>query len=84
MLDTLANIVTIYKKEGARSNCGNYRGLSMLDVAGKVLTKVLNKRFNSSIAEIVLTEPQSGFRAGRSTTDMIFVCRQVIEKAREQ
>ena len=79
-----ANIVTIYKKKGAKSDCGNYRGLSMLDVAGKVLAKVLNKRFNSSIAERILPESQSGFRAGRSTTDMIFVCRQIIEKAREQ
>ena len=79
-----ANIVTIYKKKGAKSDCGNHRGLSLLDVAGKVLAKVLNKRFNNCIAERILPESQSGFRAGRSTTDMIFVCRQIIEKASEQ
>ena len=38
----------------------------------------------NSIAEIILPESQSSFRAGRSTTDMIFVCMQLIEKAKQQ
>ena len=42
-----ANIVTIYKKKGEKSECGNYRGLSRLDVAGKTFAKVLNQRFSS-------------------------------------
>ena len=79
-----ANIVTIYKKKGEKSDCGNYRGLSMLDVAGKIFAKVLNQRFNSLLAEKILPETQSGFRADRSTTDMIFLCRQILEKGREQ
>ena len=79
-----ANIVTIYKRKGEKSNCSNYRGLSMLDVAGKIFAKVLNQRFSSHIAEEILPESQSGFRADRSTTDMIFLCRQILEKSREQ
>ena len=79
-----ANIVTIYKRKGEKSECGNYRGLSLLDVAGKIFTKVLNSRFNKYLAEKILPETQSGFRAGRGTTDMIFVCRQMLEKGREQ
>ena len=79
-----ANIVTIYKKKGEKAECGNYRGLSMLDVAGKIFAKVLNQRFCSQIAEKILPESQSGFRADRSTTDMIFICRQILEKSREQ
>ena len=56
----------------------------MLDVAGKIFAKVLNQRFSSQIAEKILPESQSGFRADRSTTDMIFLCRQILEKSREQ
>ena len=79
-----ANIVTIYKRKGEKSECGNYRGLSLLDVAGKMLAKLLNSRFNTCLAERILPESQCGFRAGRGTTDMIFVCRQILEKGREQ
>ena len=79
-----ANMVTIYKRKGEKSDCSNYRGLSLLDVAGKIFAKVLNSRFNAYIAEKILPESQSGFRAGRSTSDMIFVCRQILEKGREQ
>ena len=41
-----ATIVTIFKK-GSRSECGNYRGISLLSVAGKILAKVLLNRLQS-------------------------------------
>ena len=79
-----ATIVTIYKRKGEKTECGNYRGLSLLDVAGKILAKILVSRLNTMIAEKILPESQSGFRANRSTSDMLFVCRQILEKGREQ
>ena len=36
-----------------------------------------------AIAENILPESQSGFRKGRGCADMIFVARQLVEKARE-
>ena len=79
-----ATITTIYKRKGEKSECSNYRGLSLLDVAGKILAKIMSSRFNKNIAEKLLPESQCGFRADRSTNDMIFVCRQLLEKGREQ
>ena len=79
-----ATIATLYKRKGEKSECGNYRGLSLLDVAGKILAKIMSSRFNKSIAEKLLPDSQCGFRADRSTNDMIFVCRQLLEKGREQ
>ena len=35
-----ANIVTIYKK-GERTECGNYRGISLLSAAGKIFARIL-------------------------------------------
>ena len=35
-----ANIVTIYKK-GDRTECGNYRGISLLSAAGKIFARIL-------------------------------------------
>ena len=80
----LANMITIYKRKGEKSDCSNYRGLSLLDVAGKGFARILLARFNEHIASKVLPESQCGFRADRSTSDMIFVCRQLLEKSREQ
>ena len=49
-----ANVVTIWKREGANSYCDNYRGISLLAIAGKILRKVLQKRLTSTIIEPVL------------------------------
>ena len=35
-----ANIVTIYKK-GDRTECGNYRSISLLSAAGKIFARIL-------------------------------------------
>jgi len=79
-----ANLVTIYKNKGDRSICGNSRGISLLSAAGKVLAKVMLHRLVNAISENLLPESQSGFRAGRSTVEMIFTSRQLQEKCREQ
>ena len=43
-----ANIVTIYKK-GDRTECGNYRGISLLSAAGKIFARILLNRLSSHI-----------------------------------
>ena len=49
-----ASIVTIFKK-GCRTECGNYRGISLLSVAGKILAKVLLNRLQS-LSESIIPE----------------------------
>ncbi len=36
-----AIIVPLYKGKGSRSECGNYRGISLLSVPGKVYGRIL-------------------------------------------
>ena len=78
-----ANIVTLYKNKGDRSNCNNYCGISLLSIVGKVFARVTLTRLQS-LASQVYPESQCGFRAGRSTVDMIFSLLQLQDKCREQ
>ena len=78
-----ANIITLYKNKGDRSDCNNYRGISLLSITGKLFARVVLKRLQV-LAERVYPESQCGFRSNRSTVDMIFSIRQLQEKCREQ
>ena len=79
-----AIVITLYKNKGSKADCSNYRGITLLSIAGKVLARILLNRLVPAIAEDVLPESQSGFRSNRGTTDMVFVLRQLQEKCREQ
>ena len=69
-------------KKGDLTQCDNWRGISLLDVVGKLFTKVVQVRLQR-VAEEVLPDSQCGFRAGRGCADMVFCTRQLVEKARE-
>ena len=58
-------IVHIFKK-GDRENPGNYRGITLLSVVGKVFCKILNNRLVQCLdKEGALHEGQAGFRLNR-------------------
>ena len=78
-----ARIVTLYKNKGERSDCNNYRGISLLSIVGKVFARVVLARLQTLAARIY-PESQCGFRVERSTVDMIFSVRQIQEKCKEQ
>jgi hypothetical protein len=63
-----ANKVPIFKK-GSRKDCGNYRGISLLSVAGKVMAHILLNRLISQIAPSIIPETQCSFRSVNSTID---------------
>ena len=76
-----AEIVPIPKK-GNLQSCDNWRGISLLDVAGKVFARIIQERLQV-IAESVLPDSQCGFRKNRGCVDMIFASRQLVEKTLE-
>ena len=69
-----AKIIKLYKNKGDRSDCNNYRGISLLSVVGKAFARVILNRLQL-LAERVYPEAQCGFRAARSTIDMVFSLR---------
>jgi hypothetical protein len=58
-----AVIVSLYTNKGKKSDCSNYRGITLLSIAGKILARVLLDRLIPTIAEENLPESHCGFRA---------------------
>ena len=77
-------IIILHRKED-RAEYGNYRGISRVAHAGKVLLKIIARRLSEYFERVgILPEEQSGFPPNRSTTDMMFVVRQLQELARKK
>lgn len=49
----MAVICPIYKMMGDKAICANYRGISLLDVTYKVLTRVVRTKFDKYVNEEV-------------------------------
>ena len=75
-------VIVPVPKKGNLQSCDNWRGISLLDVVEKVLGRIIQNRLQV-VAETLLADSQCGFRKGRGCVDMIFVARQLMEKARE-
>ena len=70
-------------KRGDFSLCSKWRGVLLTSVVGKAFSKILAGRLVAYFEDIpLLPETQCGFRAGRSTMDMIFTLRMAMELAR--
>jgi hypothetical protein len=70
-------IVPVYKK-GDKTDCSNYRGISILSTAYKILSNILLSRLTPYTEEIT-GDHQCGFQHKTSTTDHIFCIRQILE-----
>ena len=61
-------IVPIYKGKGDPKDCGNYRGISLLSVAGKTFARILLDQIRPHLLQHQRPE-QSGFTSKKSTID---------------
>nr|VZI06603.1 unnamed protein product [Spirometra erinaceieuropaei] len=71
------------KLKGNRQVFDNHRGISLLNIAEKIVARILLNRLNNHLEQGLLPESQCGFRRHRGTTDMIFAARQLQEKCQE-
>ena len=71
-------IIQIPKKDDSRK-CSNYRTLSLIPHASKILLRILLNHLNPQ-AETIPAEEQAGFRKSRSTIGQILNCRLLMEK----
>ena len=78
-------IVMVLHKKMDRTECGNYRSISLVAYAGKILLKIIARRLSENCKRVgILPGEQSGFRPNRSTTDMMFVIRRVTGAGAEE
>ena len=78
-------IIMVLHKKKDRTEFGNYRGISLVAHAGKILLNIIARRLSEYCERVgILPEGQSGFRPKRSTTDTMFVIRRLQELARKK
>jgi hypothetical protein len=69
-------IVPIHKK-GYKTDCNNYRGISLFSTAYKILSNILLARLTPYVNGIT-GDHQCGFRRNRSATDQTFYIQQIL------
>ena len=72
-------LVPIYKGKGDRTECGSYRGISLMSVVGKLYGRIIEERCRRK-TENLIGEEQGGFRKGRGCMDQIFTFKSLSEK----
>ena len=69
-------------KKGNAKECSNYRKISLISHASKVMLKILQARLQEYV-NYELPDVQAAFRKGRGTRDQIANIRWIMEKASE-
>ena len=80
--DWNCGLIVKLPKKGDLTDCGNWSGITLLSVPAKVIGRIIITRLHDAVDEM-LREEQASFRRGRSTTEHIFVLRNVIEQSLE-
>jgi hypothetical protein len=78
---TKSVMIPIPKKSNA-VDCADYRTISLISHASKILLKILNNRIQSK-ADVMLSKTQFGFRKGCGTREAIGVMRTICERSLE-
>ena len=78
-------VIKVMFKKKDPTECGNYRGISLVAHVGKLVLKIVGRRLMPYVEnEHLINEAHCGFRSGRSTTDMMFVIRRLQELGRKE
>ena len=72
-----SEIVPIFKQKGDPLDCGNFRGIKLLEHGMKIMEKILERRLRKIIP---IDNMQFGFSPGKGTIDAAFILQQLQEK----
>jgi hypothetical protein len=74
-------VIPLYKGKGDVQECKNYRGIKLLSHTMKLWERVIEGRLRKVTK---VGDMQFGFVQGKSTTEPVFMLRQMMEKYRRQ
>jgi hypothetical protein len=78
-------IFIILFKKGDKTDCNNYRGISLMSHMGKIVTKVIGNRIYDYFEALrLIPEEQSGFRENRACRDMLYALKRLQEECYEK
>ena len=80
--DWCKGLIVKLPKNGDLTNCSNWRGITLMPTAAKVMGKVIIKGISKGVDK-KLRKEQAGFRSGRSKIEQIFMLRNIIEQSVE-
>ena len=75
-------IIPLYKGKGSKSECSNYRGITLLSVPGKVFAHIILARIKPTLLSHRRPQ-QRGFTPGRSTCDhmaLLFTLHYIFQR----
>jgi len=72
-------LLKMLPKKGDLSLPGNYRGIMLLEIAYKIVAKIVHQRL-TPISESLDHETQCGFRPGRGCNDAIFAVKLALKR----
>jgi hypothetical protein len=75
-------LITLIPKTGDRARFSNWRPITLLGSIYKVLAKTLAERIQSALIHIIRPN-QTGFMAGRSILDNVFMAQEALGWAEE-
>ena len=80
--DCCRGLIVKLPKKGDRTQCTNWRGITLLSVPSKIFCKIIQMRLSDAI-NTILRKEQAGFRPGVGCIDHIFTLRNIIEQCIE-
>ena len=70
-------LVPFHKSKGDIKECGNYRGIKLVNHTMKLWERIIEARIRK---KVTIAEQQFGFMPERSTTNAIFCLKMLLEK----
>ena len=81
--DWCRGLIIKLPKKGDRTQCTNWRGVTLLSVPSKIFCKIIQIRLSDAINTSSSRKEQAGFRPGVGCIDHIFTLRNIIEQCIE-
>jgi len=76
--DWQKGIICLIRKREGRTDCGNYRGITLLSHAGKLYWRIIENRLPTHV-EGIIGEWQHGFRPGKCKVDLILTIQMIFD-----